>query len=125
MKKNISFILALLVCVLINVSFAQNQVATVKSTADLTSLKKSGHVTLGMPNDFTKEKIAHNAQYYTLYFTVDFNDKTKEATITMVENSERSRQIIERFLVACDISSLQAGDKSIKREDVFQSYFRD
>jgi len=105
-----------------SVTFGQNTVATVKSAQELIDLKKTGVCVINLPGEYTKAEIADRAKYYTTYFTVDYNEKTKGVTIKMVENEARSRQVIERFMVACGIEKLQIGDELVATSEIFSRY---
>jgi hypothetical protein len=104
-------------------SFGQD-LAVVKSAKDLTGIKETGKGYITLPAEMTKDAVAASASYYTRYFTVDFNENTKVATITMVNNDERSRQVIVRFLVACSIQKIDVAGDVISRDDLFEKYLR-
>lgn len=106
-----------------NIASAQNS-ATVKSASDLTSLKDKGKGFITLPGNLTKEDVASKSKYYTLYFTVEFDDKTKVATINMVDNTERSRAIITRFLAACEVQTIVVGNETVHRDQLFEKYLK-
>lgn len=104
-------------------SFSYGQ-ASVKSASDLTSIKESGKGYITLPANLTKADVEAKSKYYTLYFTVNFDEKSKVATISMVENSERSRQIIIRFLAACEVQTINVGAESVSRDVLFEKYLK-
>jgi len=119
-------IFVVFICVLLTgLSFAQDHVARVSSAQELRDIKNTGKCVINLSRSFTKAEVADRSKYYTLYFTVDYNEASKDATITMVDNSPRSRQVIERFLVACEIESVLVGDEKVHHSDLFQKYFAD
>lgn len=111
----------LIFIVAIGISFGQ---ASVKSAADLTSIKESGKGQITLPSKLTKADVEAKAKYYTLYFTVDFDEKSKVATINMVDNSERSRAVIVRFLAACEIQTINVGSEAVNRDHLFERYLK-
>lgn len=104
-------------------SFGQN-VASVRSAADLTAIKTTGKGQITMPSSLTSDLIQQRAKYYTLYFTVDFDQKTSIATIKMVENTERARAVIIRFLAGCEIQSVNVGGENVSRDVLFDNYLK-
>lgn len=102
-------------------SFGQ---ASVKSASDLTSLKDKGIGYITLPANLTKEDVTSYSKYYPLYFTVDFNESSKVATIKMVDNSERSRAIIVRFLAACEIQTIDVAGVTVNRDQLFEKYLK-
>ncbi|MCO5260355.1 MAG: hypothetical protein M9916_09445 [Crocinitomicaceae bacterium] len=118
MKKLYSTLIFIL---FIGFSFGQ---ASVKSASDLTSLKDKGIGYITLPSNLTKEDVASFAKYYLLYFTVDFNESTKVATIKMVEKDERSRAIIVRFLAACEVQTINIAGEQVHRDQLFEKYLK-
>lgn len=117
-------ILAVLVFfVAVNVSFAQER-AVVKNKSELTSIKTSGEGSITLPSNLTNELVQSKAKYYTHYFSVEFNEKTKVASIKMVDNSERSRAVIVRFLAACDVNEVDIEGTIVNRDDIFMNYLK-
>jgi len=114
----------LLLFIGLNLSFAQ-QTAIVKQTSDITSIKNTGKGMITLPSGLSVDDVASKAKYYTHYFTVQFDEKTNVASITMVDNDERNRSIIVRFLAACDVSEVKIDGKTISRDDLFQMYLKD
>jgi hypothetical protein len=111
----------LIFILLVGFSFGQ---ASVKSASDLTSIKEKGVGYITLPSNLTKADVASRAKYYPLYFTVDFNESTKVATIKMVENDERSRAIIVRFLAGCEIQTINVAGETISRDQLFEKYLK-
>lgn len=107
----------------VSLSFGQ-EVASVKSVSDLTSIKEKGKGHITLPAKLTKEEVAAKAKYYTLYFTVDFDDKSKVATINMIDNTERSRAIIVRFLAGCEIQTINIAGELVNRDQLYEKYLK-
>jgi len=122
MKSLIRAFVVVFSILLTNFSFSQVAVARVSSAQELQGIKTTGKCVITLPVAFTKAEVADRSKYYTLYFTVDYNEQSREATITMVENSARSRQIIERFLIACDVESVLVGDEVVHHGELFEKY---
>lgn len=117
-------VLAVLVFfVAVNYSFAQER-AIVKNKIELTSIKSSGEGSIILPANMTNDLVQAKAKYYTHYFSVEFNEKSKVAAIKMVENTERSRAVIVRFLAACDVNEIDVEGTIVKRDDLFVNYLK-
>ena len=111
--------------ILLTFSFSYGQeAASVKSASDVISIKERGRGHITLPSKLTKEEVMSRAKYYTLYFTVDFDDKSKVATISMVDNTERSRAIIIRFLAACEVQTINVAGEVIDRVQLFERYLK-
>lgn len=107
--KNLMTLIALLLFTV--GSFAQT--AVVKGNQD--ELKKSladGVVEFVMPEKTTDAEIKKSAQYYTDYFTVDFNQDTHVAAVKLKDSEdELSRKIIQRFLLSTGIRTIKFDGK--------------
>mgnify|MGYP006137387257 CR=1 FL=1 len=104
-------------------SFGQ-ELATVKSKSELTAIKRTGEGSIILPANLTNDLVQSKAKYYAHYFSIDFNEKSKEAKFTMVENTEKSRAVIVRFLAACDVTEIDVEGTIVKRDDLFVNYLK-
>lgn len=108
-----------------SVSFAQeNATAFAQKATELLSSKESGKYLFVMPADLTEEQVSKSAKYYTHYFTVEFNESSKEANISMVINDDKSRHVIVRFLIACGVQNVTVDGKMYTNEDFFNTYMK-
>lgn len=121
MKKLLIIICALVLGV--NFSFSQ-ETAKVKNATELTSLKDKGVCEITLPSNMTKDAVETNGKYYTHYFTIVFDEASKKATFTMVENNERSRSVIVRFLAACNVDQVDVAGTMVTRDDLFVKYLK-
>ena len=108
----------------LSVAFGQDNVAVVKSKSDLTSIKVSGKGMMTLPAHLTSDQVQSKAKYYTHYFTVDFDASSHVAKISMVDNDERSRAVIMRFLAACDVETIQVEGESVARDALYEKYLK-
>jgi len=118
-----TIVTALAFFISLSFSFAQ-QTATVKSADNLTSIKNSGSGEIILPGNLSAEDVKSKAKYYTKYFVVDYNQDTHVALIKMVENDAQSRNIIVRFLAACDVKDVNVGGKIVSRDNLFETYLK-
>lgn len=118
-----TIVTALVFFIGLSISFAQNT-ATVKSSSQLTSIKSSGSGEITLPSNLTLEDVQKRAKYYTKYFVVDFNQETHVALIKMVENDAQARNIIVRFLAACDVKDVNVEGTIVSRDDLFAKYLK-
>lgn len=100
------------------------EIALSKGTAALASSKTSGTYNFTMPSHITADDIAKNAKYYTHYLTPTYNDGANEVTIVMVDNSEKSRAVITRFLTACGMKAVNVDGKNIDLMSFMESYLK-
>lgn len=120
MKTLVSMLVILLT---FSLSYGQ-ETASVKSASDVISIKEKGKGHITLPSKLTREEVMSKAKYYTLYFTVEFDDKSKVVTISMVENTERSRAIIIRFLAACEVQTVNVAGEIMDRAQLYERYLK-
>jgi hypothetical protein len=118
-----TFISMLIVLLTFSLAYGQ-EVASVKSASDVISIKEKGKGFIVLPSKLNKEDVMSKAKYYTLYFTVDFDERSKIATISMVDNTERSRAIIVRFLAACEVQTINVAGEVMDRGQLFERYLK-
>lgn len=100
----------------------RSTVATAQSKAELTTSKSSGKYLITLPDGMTSEEVAENSKFYTRIFTISFDEKSDVATITMIENSDKSRHVIVRFLTSCGVQSVLVEGREMMLEDFFTNY---
>lgn len=108
------------------ISFSQisSTVAVAQSKTELASSKETGKYLFVLPSGLTSEEVAKNAKYYTLYFTVDYNQANSEAKISMITNDEKSRHVVIRFLSACGVQTIRMDGSTISTEEFFLTYMK-
>lgn len=107
MKKLIT-----LFTVLVFATAVFSQTANVKGDKALLEKKLADKtIEFVMPQTTTNEEVSKSAQYYTEYFTVDFNAETKVATIKLIDGDDMARRVITRFLLSTGVRTIHfAGD---------------
>lgn len=105
------------------VSFAQeaNEIAVTEGSEELANSKADGDYVFVL-NGKTEGDITDAAQYYTLYFKVSFDEASQVAKLEMVENDQRARAVIVRFLVAAGFRNVDVDGKVISINDFRESY---
>lgn len=96
--------------------------ANVKSATEFQAGKKAGKFEFQLPATVTAETVKKSANYYTQYFTVDFNEKTRKAVITMVQNDEQARHVIVRFMISSGIDSISMGGTVYTLDDFWKKH---
>lgn len=115
--KKLFYILILFVS-FSSVSLAQDKaIATTKGKTELVKSKQEGVFEIKFPDNITKEDVDKNTKYYVYYFKVDFDESSKNAVITMVENDSRNRSIIMRFLSALKIDGVMVDGQELTLEE--------
>jgi hypothetical protein len=75
-----------------------------------------------MTSNVTNEEVDNSAQYYTEYFTVDYNSESHKATINFIENSIKSRRVVTRFLLSTGVRSVDFNDKNYTIMEFFSEH---
>lgn len=96
--------------------------AKVESAAKFEAGKSSGTYEFQLPASATAESVKKNSSYYTQYFTVNFDDKTKNAKVKMVQTDEKAKHVIVRFLVANGVTEVTMDGKDYHVEDFYQQH---
>ena len=91
---------------------------------DIAKAVEKGVFIFAFSESASSDEINKNAQYYTDYFTVSFNDETKEALIKMEDNSEMGRRVITRFLLSSGVKSVVLDGEKLTLNDFFEKYLK-
>ena len=99
------------------------QIAKVEGDKDLlkSNLDKN-KVIFVMPSDIVSENIDKSAQYYTDYFTVDFNNESKVTKILMVTENESDRRVIVRFLLSVGVRTIEFDGQDYTIMEFYSSF---
>jgi hypothetical protein len=123
--KKIFFTLIVLVG-FATVGFSQDRgtIANTEGKEQLMSSKVSGEYTFTLPSNVTNEMVTKNASYYPSYFTVNFDNASKTANISMVNNEAKSRYVIARFLSACGVKEVEIDGKNVPVHVFIEEYLK-
>ena len=102
----------------------KSTVAVGPSTTEINNGKQTGKFTFIMPQGTTAEDVAHTTKYYTNYFTVDYKESSREAKITMVNNDQKSRAVIARFLISNGVQEVNIGGTLVPVGELFEKYLQ-
>ena len=123
--KKIFFTLIVLVG-FATVGFSQEQgtVAVSEGKTELATSKVSGEYTITLPSTVTEEMVKKNAGYYPSYFTVGFDNASKNATITLVNNEVQGRYVIARFLASCGVREVKVDDETLVLDQFIDKHLK-
>lgn len=109
-----------------SLTFAQdaNEVAKSQTKTEIQAGKTSGQFVFTMPESLSKEDVLENAKYYTHYFTVEFDASSHEAKLKMVQNDEKGRMVIVRFLNANGIQFMNVEGTVMSVSDFFDKILK-
>jgi hypothetical protein len=108
--------------------FVQNSKAqegfsvTTSSSKELFKSKENGVFEFILPNEIKKDNVKNAAQYYTTFFTVNFDESTHNATISMIENNASNRRVILRFFAMNKISKVTVEGNSLTVQEFYEKY---
>lgn len=102
------------------------QTATVKGGPEtLKETLSKDYIEFILPDNTTQEKVKKAASYYVSHFTVRFNNETKAATINLIENTNYSRKIINRFLLSAGVRQVHFNGKDYTIIEFFNTYLKE
>lgn len=106
-------------------SFAQEatEIAKTEGATELANSKVDGDYVFVLSGK-TEADITAAAAYYKNYFNVTFNEASQTVKIEMVENNERGRPVIMRFLVASGVRYANVDGKIISVNDFMSTYLQ-
>jgi hypothetical protein len=115
-----------LLCGSLSYSFGQeySKTAFVLKAADLELGKESGVFIFVMPKGTSAEDIELSKKYYVNYFTVDYTSDTGQVKISIVNNDQKSRAVITRFLTANGIQEVNVGGVIVPLGELFDRYLK-
>lgn len=96
--------------------------AKVESAAKFNAAKGKGTYVFELPAGATAESVKKTASYYTQYFTVNFDEKTKKAELNMVQTDEKAKHVIVRFLVSNNVQAVTMDGKDYTPEEFFKEH---
>lgn len=107
------------------VSFAQeaSEIVVTEGSEELEKSKSDGEYVFVM-NGKTEGDISKAATHYVHYFKVAFDESTQTAKIEMIENDERARAVIMRFLVASGVRHADIDGKIVSVNDLMMNYLK-
>ena len=106
-------------------AFAASAQKTATATPEsFTKGKSAGVFTFTLPADITAEKVNQSRNYYTQYFTVNFDEAKHIVTISLAKNEEMNKQVINRFMTSLDIRSFKIADKDYTFRTMFDEYMK-
>jgi len=94
------------------------------NTNELRSAKSSGEFLFTMPSGVSKKEIDESAEYYTMYFMVEYIEKSHQVKIRMKTNDEKSRRVILRFFVSLNIRQIELEGETMELEMYYQNWLK-
>ncbi len=98
--------------------------ASVHTKAEVLQSKMSGIYLFTMPQGTTEATVKQSANYYTNYFTVSFDASSHVAKITMLNNDEKSRHIICRFLISSGVDKVTMEGSEFTVDEFYNAYIK-
>ncbi len=105
-------------------SFGQDKYATAISSDDFKTENFTGTYTFTLPAEITAEDVQLSAEFYTVYFKVNFNDETNLVSLIMNGSDEKNRQVIARFFISLGLRDIEYKGKIYPIQDFYTSYIK-
>ena len=120
------YIVTLLFLAIYTNSFSQESAKTAiaNNLTEINTSKENGIYKFILPKGTTLASVEQSAKYYTIYFTVSFDESKNEVTIKLINNDEKSRHVIVRFLVSTEVNSVSMEGKPFSTEDFYRNYMK-
>lgn len=99
-----------------------NLKAKVENAEKFSANKEKGQFDFTMPENATPLTVNQKAAYYPEYFTVVYDQKTRNAKITMLEDVARSRQVMMRFMLSNGVKEITMNGKDYILSEFWEQY---
>ena len=123
MMKKLFYLLPLFIC-FTSISQKEKVFTVTSEKTELIQNKLDGKFSFILPKSTTTEEVERNSSFYKLYFSVSFNESTKEAIVKMEKNDEKSRHIISRFLTSFGIEAIQTDGSLYSLEEFYTTFLK-
>lgn len=101
--------------------FSQKAIMQGNSKSLVEEVQK-GSFEFEIPKSISADEVKRSADYYTDYFTVEFDEATGKATINMKENTPSRRRVIIRFLLSSGITTIDFEGKEYPLNDFYDKF---
>jgi hypothetical protein len=98
--------------------------ALCSSKATLVKGVSTGIIEIKLHEAITKEDVEKYASYYKNIFTVSFDEKSRLASIKMLQNTSANRMVILRFLGANQVQNVIVEGKLFTLNDFYENYLK-
>lgn len=106
-------------------AFAASAQNTAKVTsASLKESKASGVYVFNVSDKVTKKDVDASAAYYTQYFNTSFDEAKHEMKITLTENADINKRVIQRLLASLRVSELLVDGKPQTYEAAYEKFLK-
>ncbi len=103
---------------------AQEDYVVSQNLKKLSMANESGTYTFTLPNEVTREDVELSAEFYTVYFSVDFNEKTHQVVIKLQGNEEKNRNVISRFFISLGLRQIMMEDELYEIQEYYDKYLK-
>jgi hypothetical protein len=83
---------------------------------------KDGHVEFFFNRNINKEEVRRSAEYYTTYFTVNFDEGSGRVSISFADESQMARRVLGRFLLSNNIEEIMIGTELLSVTDFMDQF---
>jgi hypothetical protein len=121
------YLLALLFVIQIQIFYAQTEQNTVVVAATLSEFENNlsqNSLSITFPSSADVVKITSTADFYTDYFTVQYNETTRVAKLHYLNNENISRLVTVRFLFSNNINFVSFNGNTFENTTFFEQYLK-
>lgn len=101
---------------------AQDSKAKIENAEKFAANKAKGLYEFQLPAGTTAESVKKTSSYYTQYFTVNYDAKTRNAKLSLLQTDEKAKHVIVRFLVSNNVKEITMGGKDYTTEEFFKEH---
>lgn len=107
----------------LTIGFGFAQTASISGDeAKIAEQVEKGEFKIEMPESTSAEDVRKSAEYYVDYFTVEFDEDSKVASINMVDNTPSSRRVINRLLLSNGVRTIAFNGEEYSINEFYDEY---
>ncbi len=123
--KNFLLLLTFFFAISLSGFNAQTKNITIaESATELAKSKKNGNYHFTLHSQVTQADVEKSAAYYPAFFTVDYDASSHIASVKMIDNNEKSRLVLLRFLSSIRSQKIQVDGKNMLIHEFYDLYLK-
>jgi len=124
MKKILFTLLAVISISIASFSQDLSTTAVTDGKVELAKSKVSNVYVYHLPENITHEHIERVSNYYKSYFSIGFDNDTKEAILTLIPEAKGATMVMARFLSSCGIQDVKVDKETLKLDKFISAYLK-
>lgn len=105
-------------------SFGQDTFATAISSDNFKSENLAGKYLFLLPEEVSADEVELSAEFYTVYFKVNFNEENNSVGIVLNGLEEKNRQVIARFFISLGLREIMVEEEVYPVQEFYDNFLK-